>query len=359
MNTTKHVGNLIYVFQTFRKINLANYLYDKSSESLLIECLYFIIPVIFFAVNIFIMILNNVLYSSEDLFTYCNDLSNSLCLTLLYFLSYFLSGYFPLKFDEFIKNGVKSELIQNITENFKNRKKSNLLLIIIGFTLFIIAFAAGFSFYSVAKSNADAYWIYTLNDFGRFYYCVFLAVTWYHSLSLLGMALSGSFVIYFVVKSNQIIYVEKDFNKNISIESAVNVVICTFSYGLFYIVGAVLFILNDRVAEKYNVFNTFHNDIAAFVLVLCILLLVIVEFIPLYELIKFMKRQKYYLVTKLNENILKEQSLEKAKQMTEERNNLMGQNLIPTSITNKTIFILSVLVPSIGVVFQGIELFRK
>lgn len=357
--TTNYVGNLLYIFQTFRKINVATYLHKKSSNSLLNEYLYFTIPVVFFSGNVLIMILNNVLYSSKNLFTYCNDLSNSLCLSLLYFLSYILSGYFPSKLDEFIKNGIKTDFIIHMSEKFKNRKTSNYLLVITGISLFFVGFGAGISFYNVAKSNIDAFWIYNLDSFGRIYYCVFLAVTWYHSLSLLGMAISGSFVIYFSIKGNHINYIEKDFNKNISIISAVDVLACTFSYGLFYIIGSILFILNDRIAVKYNVYNTFHNDIASFVLIFCILLLVIIEYIPLYELMKFMKRQKYYLIEKLNDNISEEQSLTKINQMIQERNSLMGSNIITTSITNKIIFIISVIIPSIGVIFQGIELFIK
>ena len=359
MKVVRRIGNLIYIFQTFRKINLASFLYDQSSKSLLKECLYFSLPVFFFSGNILIMILNNVLYSDRELFTYCNDLSNSLCLSFLYFLSYYLSGYFPLKFDEFLRIGIKHNFFECMAGYFKDRKKSYFLLLIMGVILAIISFLAGFSFYTVAKSNVNAYWIYNLNYFGRVYYCIFLTVTWYHSLSLLGMAFSGSFVIYFAVKNNQINYVEKDFNKNMSITSAVDVVISTFSYGLFYIIGSVLFILNDRVAEKYKVFNAFHDDIASFALVFCILILVIIEYIPLYELMRFMKRQKYYLISRLNASILEEQSLIKIKYLIEERNSIMEQNLISTSITNKIIFILSVLIPSIGVVFQGIELFGK
>ena len=106
MKDLKYVSNLIYMFQTFRKVNIATYLYNKSSKSLLHRWFYYVIPIFVFALNILNLVRNEVLYSPPNEFTYFNDLSNSLCLTLLYFLSYFLSGYYPLKFDEFIRKGI-------------------------------------------------------------------------------------------------------------------------------------------------------------------------------------------------------------------------------------------------------------
>lgn len=357
MKTLNYTGCLIYIFQTFRKINLAACLHKRASKSLLNEWLYFVIPVVFFSGNILIMIINEVLYSNEDLFTYCNDLSNSLCLSFLFFLSYFLSGYFPFKFDEFIRNGINADYFNELSAAFKALKKSKFFLVLIGVVVFVIAFKAGYAFYNVAEVNANVYWIYNLSDFGRVYYSIFLAVTWYHSLSLLGMALSGGFLIYRVVKDKRLIYEEKFFNKNQSILNAIDIVISTFSHGLFYILGAVVIILNDKIAVKYGIYNTFHNDIAAFILIFIILILVIVAYIPLQELMRFLKKQKDYLLLDMDKMISKEKSWDRKHEMIEERNKLLGQKLIVTSVVNKVIVILSVLVPLVGVIFQGIELF--
>ena len=359
MGPVHKIGSLIYAFQTFRKINIATLLYKKSSKSLLHSWIYFVIPILVFSGNIFILISDNVLYKPNHKFTYLNDLSNSLCLPLLYFLSYFLSGYFPLKFDEFIKKGISKELLRDVSKCMKDKKQSNLSLIFIGIVLSGIGFGAGYSFYNVAKSNTSAYWINGLSDIGKKYYCMFLGLTWYHSLSLLGMALTSGFIVYWTIKSKKINYINSDFNKNISIISAVDIVFSTFSYGLFYIIGAFLFIFNDRIAEKYKVYNTFHKDIPSFVLVLCITLLVILVYLPLQELLIFMKSKKDHLIKDINEDISKESSFDKREQLLLKRNDLIKQNLIYTSLTNKIVFILSVLIPSIGVIFQGIELFKK
>ncbi len=359
MDDIKNLSRLIYVFQTFRLANIVASSYTRLQKSILRKWIYYTFPIIIFSINLFNLIRNEVLYAPSDKFTYFNDLSNSLCLSLLYFLSYFLSGYYPLKFDEFIKNGIDKEFFGKLTEYSKNKKTSKFLLYLTKIILLCISVAAGYSFYSVAKSNIDAYWIYNLDIVGRTYYCLFLGVTWYHSLSLLGMALTSGFIVYKTIESKHIIYIDDDFNKNISIMSAMDIVLSTFSYGLFYIIGSFLFIFNDRVAEKYNVYNTFHEDLPSFILVLVITLLVVWAYLPLQELFLFMKKKKDSLVGKLNEMIVAEKNPEIKEKITIKRNNLIEQNLIYTTFTNKMIFILSVFIPSVGVIFQGIDLFVK
>lgn len=145
MREIRVVSNLIYMFQTFRKINIATFLYRKLSKSLLGKWLYYMVPIIVFSVNIICLIRNRVLYSPHNEFTYFNDLSNSLCLTLLYFLSYFLSGYYPSKLDEFIKKGINKDFFIEMTSYSKHKKKSFFLLLFFGGMLFCIAVAIGYS----------------------------------------------------------------------------------------------------------------------------------------------------------------------------------------------------------------------
>ena len=359
MSEVSCVSALIYCFQTFRKINIATFLYKKLSNSLFRKWLYYIIPIVVFSVNLFCMVHNKVLYSSEDEFTYLNDLSNSVCLTILYFLSYFLSGYYPAKLDEFINKGTDERFFRDMADYSKNKRTSFWVLLLIGAVTFCIGFAAGYSFYDVAKYNASAYWIHSLDNFGRLYYCMFLGLTWYHSLSLLGMALTSGFIVYKIIEYEHLNYIEDNFNKNISIMTAMDIVLSTFSYGLFYIIGSFLFIFNDRLAERYNVYNTFHEDIPSLILVLVISLIVIFAYLPLQELFSFLKKKKGILIDGLDQKITEEKIPEKKTELILKRDELIKQNLIYTTITNKVIFLLSVVIPSIGVVFQGIELFMR
>lgn len=61
----------------------------------------------------------------------------------------------------------------------------------------------------------------------------------------------------------------------------------------------------------------------------------------------------------LSDDIIKELSFERKEYLMQKRNELIKQSLIYTTITNKIVFILSVLIPLIGVIFQAIDLFVK
>lgn len=355
----KRIGNSILIFQTFRKVNIASYFYKKMSKSIFCRWLYIILPIIFYSINLLNMIANHVFYSEKNVYTYINDLSNSLGFTLLYFLSYFLSGYYPKIFDEWINYGLKKECFNDLSDYFRDRKYSLITLFIIGIILFIVGFMSGYFFYSNAKSNEKMFWIYNLCDFGRIYYCAFLGITWYRSLSLLGMAIFGGFTIFWSLRSQAIIYNTNDFNRNFSIVKMVDVLICTFSYGLFYIVGSFLFILNDKLAEKhFEVINTFYDDKNAFCLIFIVLCLVALVYVPLQELLRFMKQKKDELVLELNKSIKNQNDLTEKSIMIKKRNEIIASDLIYTSFANKLIVVISVAVPLVGVVLQGMALMK-
>lgn len=358
----KSIGNTIYLFQTFKKVNIATFLYKHLSSSILKKWFYFALPIIFFSGNILVMMLNNVFYSKCDVFTYIKDYSNSIGLSILYFLSYFLSGYYPSKYEEFVKNDFKQDYLCKVAQCSKSKEKSIPCLVIIGLILFIVGIIAGLFFYNKARTNINSYWTYNLSFFGKIYYCIFLSFTWYQSISLLMMVLISGVTIYLSLIDNAIVYNDKDFNKNISIMDIADLVISNFSYGIFYIIGAILFILNDLVAKEYNVYNIFSNYKASFMLIFVILMLLLLIFIPFQELRNFMKIKKTALIKEYNEKIAK---LNQSKYLylrgkaIQERDNLILQNLFFTSVHNKIIFILSVVVPSIGVIFQTISLFKS
>ena len=169
---------------------------------------------------------------------------------MLYFLSYFLSSYFPFKFEEWIEVGISHKDFESLMKQKEKtvlRKKVEYIFSV--FLFFLISFGVGYGFYSTARSNPGI-WSHNLGLMARVYYTLFLGITWYHSLSILGMALSGGAIIYWCIKSGHIIYNNEDYNKNLSITKALDILIVIFSYGLFYIVCSVLFILNDKIAAN-------------------------------------------------------------------------------------------------------------
>lgn len=358
MDSDKKIGNAILVFQTFQKVNVASLLYNKSikTNSIMLSWVYVIIPIVIYLINMLFLIHSNVLYSSTEYFTYCNDLSNSLGLSLLFFVSYFLSGYYSRKVDAFIKNGIKIDSFNDIASNFKNKKKSYVWLFFIWMFFAIVGYLSGASFYSVAKSNKNAFWIQNLSEYGRIYYSIFLGITWYHSLLLLGMALSSGFMIYWCLKEDIIIYYDEFYNKNLSIIEITDILISTFSYGLFYIISSALFILNDKIAanSEYKIENTFSNNYAALILIFVVISIVVLASIPLNELMKYMIRKREELLNKLNILLMESESTKES--VINKRNEIVTQPVIYTSLSNKLVVVFSIIVPALGVILQAIEL---
>ena len=221
----------------------------------------------------------------------------------------------------------------------------------------IIGVICGLNFSVVAMSNGDKIWTSHLNLFGIIMYSLFLGITWYNSLSVLGMALIGGFVIFWIIKMEKMVYNFLEFDKNLSIINALNILLCTFSYGLFYIGGSILIIFSDKIAAKQEVYNTFSNDVSALYLVITVLLIVVIAYIPLQELINFMGRKKKELIL-YYENQINDTVCEKEKEyLIQKRNMIIDKPVISTTLSNKLTILASILVPLIGVIFQGIELF--
>ena len=88
-----------------------------------------------------------------------------------------------------------------------------------------------------------------------------------------------------------------------------------------------------------------------------VLLIVVIAYIPLQELINFMRRQKNELIL-YYENQIEGAISEKEKEtLIKKRNTIIDKPVISTTISNKLTIFVSIFVPLIGVVFQGIELF--
>ncbi len=364
MSDNKNIANknielYILLFQLFRKCNLAYILHKKTRKSIFSNWLFIAIPILMYAVNLFIIILNDAFWNPTIKMSFVSDISNSVVLTVLFFVSFYLSSYYPSMFDEWIINGLDKVYFRKLTQKYDNKFNSRFYVFFLGAILLIIGGLAGYSFYSYSLThNSIGIWIYHIGIFGRVYYGIILGILWYHSLSLLGMALSGGYAIFWSLKDKALNYVKEYYNKNTSIVIAVNFLICTFSYGLFYILGAILFILNDKIAEKQNeIINTFSNDVAAFFLIVIVLLLVIAAFVPLQELFKFMQKEKKLRLRDYEQKILQTSIVEEKEKLIKERGKLVRQFPIITSVSNKLFIIISIGIPLIGIIFQGMELF--
>ncbi len=362
MNTNsakKHIIFYILSFQVFRNANIVVNLRKKLSGSILFNWLYIAIPIIMYSLNVINMMKEEVFWSGDTkLLSYVKDFSNSIGLSVLYFVSYFLSSYYSSKVDEWLKLATKEDYYNEIIDTEEKNTEKFVFSIIIGIVLFIVGYIAGYSFYKISLNSGIRIWSFQLNSSERLCYCIFLGLTWYHSLSLLGMAISSGGIIFWSIKDNAILYNYQDFNKNISIIKSVDILISTFSYGLFYIIVSILFILQDNISINYEVYSVFYDDINAFILVLAVLLIVVIAYIPLQELFNFMKKQKQALILDFNNQLGKIAiSKEEKDIIIDKRNSIINQSPVETSFANKLFIVLSIIIPLIGVIFQGIELF--
>lgn len=339
-------------FEILKRSNIVCFLRKKLDGNVVKRWLFIAIPIIFYGVNISDIISQDVFWNENIKLSFVKDLSNSLVLTVLFFVSYFLSYYFPTLFSRWKENGISKSYLESLEVRPKHW-----IIVLVGMLLLVIGVLFGLSFSVAAMSNGDKIWTNHLNLFGVIMYSIFLGITWYNSLSVLGMALIGGFAIFWTIKGGKIVYNFLEFDKNLSIINALNMLLCTFSYGLFYIGGSILFIFNDKVAAEQEVYNTFSDDIPALCLVITVLLLVVIAYIPLQELINFMKRNKKELILYYENQIKDAPSEEEKEGLIQKRNTIIDKPVISTTISNKLTIFASIFVPLIGVIFQGIELF--
>ncbi len=351
----RYVENLMRIFQTARQTNIISRYYRNIQEGFYGQFLYIITPLLLYSVNLINLIGKGVLYRNGREFVYVNDIGNSLGLTVLFFLSYFLSGYFPKKFDEFMMHGTSQE-VQNSFQEYKNPDHFSLFRWIYQMALFGIVFAVVILFYNVIKNN-DAYWMKMLDKFGILYYCFLLGVTWYCSLTVLCMTVSAGMLIFCFLRDGQMVYREDDYNRNISVIKALDVLVCIISHGLVYISGSVIVVLNDRIAVAYGIHYLFYNDIYVAVFALFIVCLTVLECIPLKELLEFMRTKKDEMIVRLNRQIEAEGEEVIRKSLIEKRDGFIAEKLVMTTAGNKVMIILSVMIPLAGIVLQGMELY--
>lgn len=339
-------------FEILQRANIVCFFRRKLEGTLVKKWLFIAIPIIFYGVNIYYIILQDVFWNESITLSFVKDLSNSLVLAVLFFVSYFLSYYFPYLFSRWKEVAISKNYLES-REVHPNHRKA----VLVGILLLVIGVLCGLSFSITAMSNGNKIWTNHLNLFGIIMYSCFLGVTWYNSLSALGMALIGGFAIFWTIKKGRIIYNNLDFDKNLSIIYALDLLFCTFSYGLFYIGGSILFIFNDKVAAENEVYNAFSNDIPALCLVIAVFLIVVIAYIPLQELINFMRRKKKDLILYYENQIQFAVSDDEKECLIQKRNTIIDKPVISTTLSNRLTIFASIAVPLIGVIFQGIELF--
>ena len=350
------ITRALKIFNIAWQINPASWAGRILEGSLLKEWLYLVIPISLFSIDILFMLGSKVLYVANEPFCYIRDISNSIVLTVLFFLSYFLSGYYPRKFSECKRDAFEQEYLKSVYTNKAKWPAAGWLILAV-LLLAGISFGAGYGFYSTDGSNDKAYWIKELSDSGRIYYMKFLTLTWYQSLSVLVMLFASNFTIYRFLKNDKIIYCEEDYNQNKSIRKISDILINNFSYGIFYIGGTVIFILTDNFMYQINdIKNAFTNEFIALGVIVFVLLVVAAAYIPLQRLISFMKNKKGILLSELKGKYEKANSMEEKEIILKYRNEIASQGIFYTSNTNKLVIFSSAVIPLIGIILQILQM---
>lgn len=355
----KWIKIVIEIFFFLSYANVALILKKKTRKNVLLKWFYMFCPFLVLAINLTNMMDGNVFWRADDKYTYLLDMSNSVGLTLLFFISYFISGVYTDLFKATIRVSTSStELKKHILKcgELKYIKNKVLVFILVRLVLFGIGILTGGAFLFNAGKNG-LFWIqelYKNHICGLIFYSVYLGTTWYHSLCLIGLVLSGSLTIYGIIKNDLIEYKKSLYNNNPSIVKLYDMLIFNFSYGIFYIGGSIIFIINDYIsAANYNANSTFADPKNATILLLVILALVLVAYLPIHELKIFMDNKKVEKIEELRQLLL----VEKLKSSERERlqknlKEIIVSSSILTTFRNKITFAISLVTPIIGIVVQ-------
>lgn len=333
----------------------------RAQKHIWTRWVYYYFPFILYFGVIFSMITKEVFWPAKETFNFLTDLSNSLNMPVLFFLSYFAVGHYIEIFEDTISVAVKTKAVKYKFRRIKERMKRKEITILCVFLFFLaLSFFSGNAFFNNALTSDSAYWGKRLNGDHRlfiWYYSIFLTLTWYNSLSFLFHVLPASYVLYSSIKRGWIKYDKELYNKNPSIIKIYDLLILNFSYGIFYIGGAVLFVIVDIISNNlYHINNAFSQPGLAIMLFSIVLGLVIFAYIPIHELLSFMRKQKNEYMEMLRKDYLDSSlCLSEKSKIQNDINEIANKGVVLSSLGNKLIVFISLLIPFVGLVLQIIQ----
>lgn len=380
---SKCVNNMVVAFQIFRDINIACWLRKLTRNSYGYRMIYLSLPWVLQFINFLNMIRCNVLYSKDvPVFSYGRDVSNSVVLTGLLFISYYLSGYYTGKADEILNRDdglyIKRHYISRVDELSFPLKTQKWWKAFWSVSLAGISIWLSNIFFGMARMNGEnAYWIAHLDQIGTFWYHIVLIFTWYISLCFLATVIITSLCIYLILADEALIIPKAHPNQSFGILRVTSILVNSSSYGIFYIGGAAVFIINDKLTYKqFGINNMFNKDLPSLIVFAVIMLFVILQFVPLqlmYEKLKNIKNSRLIAIDKaLEEKYAKREqcfddekgcySIEKVYNDVEPlkiiRKELLEERTLYFSFSNKIMVTASVVIPLIGVILQLAQLIK-
>lgn len=371
----------------------------KYNHIFLIRLIYLVTPIVILLLNLSFIFEINIFFSHPEYLAFSIDLSNSMILPVLFLLSYYAINYYMDIFHETLEVCIYDMDIKKELEKAKNQKNEPFIAYLLIFSfLFFINFKIAEYFYQFVKLQ-PTYWEYQLHTQSPFYsdfFILTLTIAWYNSFCLLAMIMFCSYIFYHIIKEKYFFYHEALFNTNPSVIKIFSLLILNFLFGFFYILSAILIILVDvYVKKQFQVDVFFTNKFSILALILLVFFLSFFAYIPIRELITFMKihrselfkslQQAYSPVkiiskdendedfTKIKKNkiptTLKLQIQIKSQQQLKQdfkaqANNrdiiikLAKKNLIITTMENKFWVLFSAIIPLIALILQLISIYK-
>lgn len=334
--------------QTNSKVGDWNY-YQKSNLLTLWKCwikrsffgnvLYRVLPFGFIFILIIALIYDGVFVMEKDEFSFVKDSSNSICMMIIFILSYFLGATYPQWIETCI-NALRKYQIDKNTEDTLERTT----ICVQTLNLFaVIAAVAGSPFVLVAKAGGMD-WMNGMSNITNVLYNLFLGITWYMSIELLIYVISGCILIYKVMETQTFCIWNENYERVYqdmrTVAWTLNI---TLSYSIFYVVGAFVIIINDNINANYGLELTFHKyPIVAAILVFAMVVGLLYVIVPIKTFRKVIEGQKN---TKLIEIEDKNISIEE-KELTKSRIHKINSSIF-IGVGNKVLVTISAISPLI------------
>ena len=141
------------------------------------------------------------------------------------------------------------------------------------------------------------------------------------------------------------------------LRTILDISICNFSYGLFYIGGSIVFIVNDNVSSRFlNVESAFSNPLLSLGLICFVLAIVLLTFVPLQTLYEYMAHRRTELLKDLDERIEQTTDADMIICLENEKKEIATSGVLFTTLSNRIVILLSLMIPIIGVILQIIQL---
>ncbi len=323
----------------------------KSNNHIFVRWLYLIFPIMLIFIE-FCSTINSGVFNTVGKFSYLTDIGNSFALNILFILSYYLPAFYNKKVKKILDKDVIWRFESLVDENEEKKRATIIKLIIVIVSVLCISVFCG-----ILPGRKMGYWLEKNSIIGRMVYFFIIFFTYYSALLLLGMVLSASIIIYYLLKYDYISYNDNLYNNNTGVKDCQDIIEYNFSYGVFYIIGSIAIVINDRliIFDRLDMMNSFYYPENAISLITIELLLLGIAILPLIELHSYMNIKKENYINDLKSKILNDTLNSNTGLTLNELKDIINHGSVKNNFKNKLILFLSIITPIVGIIIQIIK----